>query len=797
MNNNPDTDNSDDDVIMYTKPTWKRERIKSEDYTVDEKKNNAINTFIDLSNNNIDMTVAQVLRLYKVSFATTKDSGIKWFIEEVDRMISSSRNPDIMRVRKVCNDLKSMIGYGYEDDEEMDEDEEDEMEEEEDCGHIEIDMGEETANILLALFAASKKMSEREDTNPKNSKPDNLSKFKKLLVNFDKGEKEDDTLKFFKDLPPEKQEYYLNIISTLQDKISNQATNDLPYLLKLVDFDIDDSTKQTIFNNVTSFGKLSPSSGEYNKRKNLINAIKRLPFSKKSKEVDTSQFTEEVGTKRRRGGDDKNMKRLQSIEANLNKAIYGHKETKNQTMRLIASMFANDSSQGGQCFALCGPPGTGKTQIAGEIAKALGRPFAKLNMGGASGGDDLLGHGYTYEGSTYGIVARALMDAKCNKCVMLIDELDKVSQTEKGREIINVLVHMTDSTQNMSFQDKYLAGINIDLSKVVMIFSFNDSSSISPILLDRMKIIRVGGYKINDKVVIAKKHLIPSIKKELGHKDCNYTFEDLIIRDMINQYTFEGGVRKLKELITDILMEINLRKMTGQKVGGSKITNNMVITKSIIRDDIFKERHYVQHTMASKVDQVGLVNGLWANCYGIGGLIPIEAHLIPTASKFELQLTGMQGDVMKESMSVAKTVAWRLLPESRKTELMKSWKDDGPTGIHIHCPDGSTPKDGPSAGGAITTCLVSLLMGKKVNQSYAMTGEINLKGDITEIGGLEEKVFGAITAGIKTILYPFENKRDYEKIKEKFPEIFLETSASYIKMIPIKKIEEIIDIVFV
>jgi len=184
-----------------------------------------------------------------------------------------------------------------------------------------------------------------------------------------------------------------------------------------------------------------------------------------------------------------------------------------------------------------------------------------------------------------------------------------------------------------------------------------------------------------------------------------------------------------------------------------------------------------------------LVNGLWANSYGIGGLIPIEAHSIPTSSKFELQLTGMQGKVMEESMKVAKTVAWRLLAKERQTELMKTWKDDGTSGVHIHCPDGSTPKDGPSAGGAITTCIVSLLSETPVDQSYAMTGEINLKGDITAIGGLEEKTFGAITAGVKTILYPKENQRDADKIREKYPELF---KNSKLTMIPVDRIEQIL-----
>ena len=488
------------------------------------------------------------------------------------------------------------------------------------------------------------------------------------------------------------------------------------------------------------------------------------------------------------------------LQEDFDRVIYGHQETKNQVLRLIASTLVNrNESKGGERFALGGPPGTGKTQIAAEIAKAFGRPLVRINLAGSSNGDDLVGHGYTYEGSMPGKIVNSLIEAGCNDPVILFDELDKVSKTAKGDEINNVLIHITDSTQNHEFQDKYLSGINIDLSKAIMIFSFNDESNISPILLDRMKIINVDGYKIDDKVIIAQKHLIPSIKKDLGVKYTNYIFDDFILRDIINQYTFEGGVRKLKGLITDIFMELNLRRLTDKKVNDQDITDNMLITKELLRKDLFKDKRHVRHTMRSETNQVGLVNGLWANSYGIGGLIPVESYNIPTPTPFELQLTGMQGDVMKESMKVAKSVAWRLVDDTVKEKIRKDWKKVGPTGIHIHCPDGSTPKDGPSAGGAITTCLVSLMSDRKVNQNYAMTGEINLKGEITAIGGLEEKLFGAITAGIKTVLYPKENEIDMRKIKEKFPNIFdnKEINKNAIEVISVDRIEQILDKVLI
>jgi ATP-dependent Lon protease len=481
---------------------------------------------------------------------------------------------------------------------------------------------------------------------------------------------------------------------------------------------------------------------------------------------------------------------INNVKNRLDQVIYGHKESKNQALRLISSVIANNTSKGGNVFAISGPPGVGKTQIAGEIARSLGRPYVKINLGGANNGDDLTGHGYTYEGSTPGRIATSLVTAGCMNPVLLFDELDKVSNTPKGNEINNILIHLTDDTQNSTFTDKYLTGVNLDLSKALMIFTFNDGSNISPILLDRMKIIKVDGYKIDDKIVIAQKHLIPNIEKDLGFPSSQkYCFEENVLRDLINQYTFEGGVRRLKQIITDILMELNLRRMSGVKVDGQMCEDIVTITKKMIKNDIFKDKHYIQHTMVSDLNQSGLVNGLWANSYGVGGIIPIQAHLIPTNNKFELQLTGMQGDVMKESMLVAKTVAWELLPDERKREIRKDWKLNGSSGVHIHCPDGSTPKDGPSAGAAITTCMFSLLTNAKVNQKVAMTGEINLKGSITEIGGLEEKIFGAITAGANTVLYPVDNQRDVDKIISKYPSLSTEHNMT---LIPVSRIEEVL-----
>ena len=779
----------DDDPIVYLKPApWRRKRIESEDYTTDERRYKALRVFQEMADT---VSLVDALDIVKGS-VSSDDEAMKWVVNEIEGIMKESRRPETLRISAICNQLKSRLN--------IEEGEGEDDEAENDNYEIVMDNNGNVANLLLQLIAVeAMKAEERSSGERENTgEEDNMAKFKRLVSASNMKGTEDKTMSFFKGLPPERQTHYIDMVGNMRSKLDNDAKGETPYLLRAMDFSVDDVTKQTIFDHITTFEKMSSQAGDYNKKKSLVKAIKALPFGKMA--TLPSELTSALnatgpsfvqkGSKRVRTERGMGLSNyISTVRSKIDKAIYGHEETKNQTMRIIASMISNGTATGGCSFAMKGPPGVGKTAISEEIAKALGRPCIKINMGGMSNADDFLGHGYTYEGATYGTVARAMMNAGCENPVIIFDELDKLSNTPKGRDLENVLIHMTDATQNHSFQDKYLSGININLSKVIMIFSFNDSSSISPILLDRMKIIRVGGYKLNDKVVVAKKYLLNTITKELGCPECQYKLEDVLIRDMINQYTFEGGVRKLKELLTDIIMEINLRQITGQKVGGVEVTDTMTITKDMIRNDIFKDKHPIQHTMAAKGNHIGLVNGLWANSYGIGGLIPIEAHSIPTSSKFELQLTGMQGKVMEESMKVAKTVAWRLLTKERQTELMKTWKDDGTSGVHIHCPDGSTPKDGPSAGGAITTCIVSLLSETPVDQSYAMTGEINLKGDITAIGGLEEKTFGAITAGVKTILYPKENQRDADKIREKYPELF---KNSKLTMIPVDRIEQIL-----
>ncbi len=588
-----------------------------------------------------------------------------------------------------------------------------------------------------------------EETNENDEKDEFDKEFEKFLSNGVSTSKND--LKYFKNLDLKKKEEYLNKINELKD-INNV---DKPKLLKIIESDINLSNKAIIVNKIQNYKSLSPYSGEYFKLKNWVDGINKVPFGVyKSPCVSLSRSSKK---------DIKNY--LNKVKNDMDSAVYGHDNAKKQILQVIAQTITK-SNEGGSVIAIQGPPGVGKTQLIQDgISKALDRPFEFISLGGATDSAFLEGFDYTYEGSRWGKIIDCIINAKCMNPVIFFDELDKISETAKGEEIINILMHLTDSTQNNHFNDKYFQGIDFDLSKCIFIFSFNEEWKINRILKDRMYIIRTDGFQLNEKIKISKNYLIPKLINSVGYKEENIIISDEIIEFIIENYTFEGGVRKLKECALEICKEINLRRLNGTKLLEKKIKFPINITKEMLINDIFKKRRRMSTTKVYEKPKIGLVNGLWANDMGVGGLIPIEVFSIPTNNKLELELTGQLGDVMKESMRCAKTVAWNILPNKFKEKLNNEWKNFGNTGIHIHCPDGATPKDGPSAGAAITTAIISLLMETEVNNKIAMTGEINLKGEVTEIGGLCEKLNGAKKAGVQTVLIPNQNKNDLEKIK--------------------------------
>jgi ATP-dependent Lon protease len=448
------------------------------------------------------------------------------------------------------------------------------------------------------------------------------------------------------------------------------------------------------------------------------------------------------------------------VKKTLDKATYGQEETKREVERIIAQWM--NGKVDGSVLGFHGPPGVGKTCFAKKgISKCLvdkngnHRPFCFMQLGGASDGHILEGHNYTYLGAKCGRLVEFLMESKCMNPIIYFDELDKISQSEKGKEIVNILIHLIDKSQNKEIYDRFFSGIELDFSKCIFIFSYNDASKVDRILRDRITEIKVSSLKLKEKIIITQNYTLKDLSEELNF-ECS--LDENLISYIIENYTHEAGVRKLNEKITELFREINLRYL--------EKSESININAERIDEILYRHPKFRQNKIHEN-PAIGLVNGLYATTDGLGGLIVIQVQkTLSSSSKIELELTGQQGDVMKESMLCAKTLAINLLDDEEKVNFDNNFKNKA-FGLHVHCPETATPKDGPSAGIAITTAIYSVLTNKYIKNDYAMTGEVDLVGNVKAIGGLEYKIIGAIKAGVKYILVPEENREDYNKIIKK------------------------------
>jgi ATP-dependent Lon protease len=602
------------------------------------------------------------------------------------------------------------------------------------------------------------------------------------------------TLKSIKQTPTPSDDY-INIVS---NKLNNCSSGDLKIIAM--------SINSIITKDKLEFKKLKMNNRNMKERtedilefvnyyqsinKDVLNTIIKIDQKQPNNSIANTHLL--VHIKEIEGKYNEINKYMENVKQNLDKAVHGHDKAKKQIERIIGQWI--NGKQDGYCFGFEGPPGIGKTSMAKKglsdclkDENGVSRPFAMIQMGGDANGSSLHGHNYTYVGSTWGSIVQILIDKKCMNPIIFIDEIDKISKTEHGKEIVGILTHLLDPAQNDCFQDKYFSGIELDLSKALFILSYNDVEAIDKILLDRVHRIKFKSLTLEEKLVISTTHILPEVYDKMGLQGM-IVFSVDVLKFVIDEYTSEPGVRKLKEILFEIVGEINLEILKNIDTSYEIPIN---ITISDIKNKYFKDKQEIKHKKIHTEHKIGIINGLWANAQGKGGVIPIQSNWRPSEKFLHLHLTGMQGDVMKESMNVALTLAWSLTPLEKRDELLQK-QNHIINGVHIHCPEGSTPKDGPSAGTAITTTIYSLFNNRKIKYNIAITGEITLDGKVTEIGGLDLKFLGGIKAGVTEFIYPKENQKDYDSFMEKYKDDEL---TNGIKFYSVETIEEVFKLVF-
>lgn len=443
----------------------------------------------------------------------------------------------------------------------------------------------------------------------------------------------------------------------------------------------------------------------------------------------------------------KDISDLSQVEYTLNSSHYGLEDVKLRILEYLA-VKQNTNNLRSPILCLVGPPGVGKTSLALSIANSLNRKVAKISVGGINDEAEIIGHRRTYVGANPGRIIQGIRKAGTSNPVFIIDEIDKMRKDIKG-DPASSLLEVLDPEQNSKFSDHYIEE-DFDLSKVMFIATANYIEQIPFELQDRLEIIELSSYTEYEKLDIAKNHIIPKELKEHGLTEIEVKFSDDAILTIIRNYTKEAGVRTLERLIASILRKIVKRFLTEKDIAFIEVTNDN------LEDFLGKKKYKYQEKETSK--QIGVVNGMAYTVFG-GDILPIEVTYYK--GKGDLILTGSLGEVMRESARIALSY---IKANLRKFHISTSILENND--IHIHVPEGATPKDGPSAGIALTTSLISLLTGIAVDSNISMTGEITLRGKVLPIGGLREKVIGAHRAGIRKIFLPKDNENDLDEIPE-------------------------------
>ena len=523
--------------------------------------------------------------------------------------------------------------------------------------------------------------------------------------------------------------YYLKEkISVMKEELGDFSQDDdvIEIVDRVKDADIPKEVREKLEAEIKKLTKMQPFSAESSVIRNYIEAVLDLPWNNETKDV-------------------LNLKKASEI---LERDHYGLKDAKEKVLDYLAVKTLNPSMNGA-ILCLSGPPGIGKTSLVKSIAESMGRKFVRVSLGGVRDEAEIRGHRRTYVGSMPGKIMKAMKEAGTKNPVILLDEIDKMSNDYKG-DPASAMLEVLDPEQNRTFEDHYI-DMPFDLSKVFFVATANDLRNVSAPLRDRMDILQLSSYTEFEKLHIAQNFLLKQAQKENGLADIEIKVPDKVMFKLIDEYTREAGVRNLKREIINICRKL-AREVVEKKV------KKFNLKASDLEKYLGKAKFRPEKSRKS-VGKIGVVNGLaWT---AVGG-VTLDVQGVDTAGKGDVTLTGTLGNVMKESASVAMTyVKANLKKYPPKDENF--FKDRA---IHLHFPEGATPKDGPSAGITITTAIVSVLTNRKVRQDIAMTGEITITGDVLAIGGVREKVIGAHRAGIKEVILPEDNRVDTDEIPD-------------------------------